>query len=317
MKTGSSNDISIVGIHASILSIIIAFLSMYGLFVFGKLDDLEHQAFSEALKINNVHLMYTYKSPRHQFIHLLNVEPKLRYLTVLDSIKNIFLSDFNENYKNGMNPTSDFGEKGTNLLCNMTVLENIYPFATYIYFDENGKVLDKETKEPVIFDSLNDIRMWIEDIDKIVLNIHFLYIAKQSKLTELFQEAEKAWHAKYPVKEDELLSSGQYSSADIEDLMRGKLIINNFRNDFFENIAETQNILLRTRKILEDYDLYKNKHISKKAFSCWLLFACISFISSVIIPLLFNKTKRIFIIYIPLSFYSTIIIFIILKILII
>ena len=185
MKKKDRKDLNLVGIHASILSIIIAFLSAYGLFVFGNLDELEYRAFSEYSKINDIELTSKYRSPRHQFRNLLDISPKSQYQPVLDQIWNItFTGLMNAMYKDKHN-NIDNAELGIQLLCNMTVLQNIYPFATRIYFDADGNVLDKSNIDRIEFSSLDDIRNWVKDIDKVLENTLFIYSQRKGKLDEI------------------------------------------------------------------------------------------------------------------------------------
>ena len=312
----NSKNMSIIEIHASVLSIIIAFLSAYGLFVFGRLDELEHKAFSESLRINNVHLISKYRSPRHRFEHLQNIDPDSQYFAILRRMQEILAIRLAETGKEKPSALiNSAAEQGIELICNMNVLENIYPFATYIYFDQDGKVVDKEIMEPIRFHSLGEIRKWVKDLDAAILAVNFLYLSRKAKLYELCGLAEKEWYRKFPLKEEKLRSLGTLSSGDIEDLLRSRAGISMLVDDFFKNMSESQTILLSVKKILEDYDLYKNRHISKQWFSVALILSCVAFTSGVILPLVMTKVSHVFRIFIPVAFYVVLIFCLVVKLL--
>ncbi|MBT4482075.1 MAG: hypothetical protein HOC71_00180 [Candidatus Latescibacteria bacterium] len=316
LKNNNSKNLTLVGIHASILSIILAFLAAYGLFVFGNLDELEYRAFSESLKINNVHLISKYRSPRYKFVHLLNKDSKKQYSLILDRIKEITISDLMDRMYSDIKDETELSEIGIELVCNMTVLANIYPFATRIYFDKDGTVKDSEVVSNIQFDTLDEIRQWLEDLDNVILNMNFIFMTRKSRLQELFKKADEEVQKKFPPDINKMSQSDKYTSSDIEDMKRLKnSIISLLVDDFFKGIYEAHNILLSSKKIIEDYDLYDKRHINKSIYSFGIILAFFTFVTSVISPLIFKSVPKIFTIWIPVTFYFIMILYLIMEIL--
>ena len=316
MKKKKERDLNIVGIHASILSIIIAILSTYGLFVFGNLDELEYRAFSESEKINSIELTYKYRSPRHQFKHLIDTPPKQQYKSVLKQLWDITYYDLMNTVQGDKKKEVDNAEVGIQLLCNLTVLQNIYPYATRISFVPDGKVLDKINIDRVEFNSLDDIRIWVKDVDSVLQNALFIYLKRKGKLDEIISAATLDIEKKMRFFGSAGELDEKFSSGDKKDMLNWrKSMATGLVNNFFQNIAKTQEIFINTKKIIEDHDLYKNRHINKAIFLVGLILAFFAFIVSVIFPLIFKKVPKLFKIWIPVSVYFMIFLYLILKIL--
>jgi len=318
VKKNNIKDLNLIGIHASILSIIIAFFAAYGFFVFGNLDELEYRAFSEYSKINDIELTFKYRSPRHQFKHLLDIPPKSQYQPVLDQIWNIAITDLMNTMYDDKKRVIENAELGIQLLCNMTVLQNIFPYATRISFDTDGNVLDKKNIDKIEISSLDNIRNWLKDIDKVLQNTMFIYSYRKGKLDELITSASLAIEKKMPPFESENELAEKYTPGDKKDILSWrKTIAPSLVNKFFQNIGETQKIFMNTKKIIDDYDLYNNRHINRTVFSIGLILTFLAFTVSVIFPLIFNSVPKLFDIWIPVSVYLIIFLFLIFEIVLI
>lgn len=316
MEKKNRIDLSLVGIHASILSIIIALLSAYGLFVFGNLDELEYRAFSEYSKINNLALLNRYRSPRHQFQYLLDIPTSQQYKSVIREIWQIASIDLSNNPQKVKYNDENIMESGIQLLCGMTVLQNIYPYATRITFNSDGEVVYIDSVKKVELHSIDEIRQWIEDIDSVLKVALYFYSQRKGRLDELVSYATFAIENKFPPFESDEELNKMYTQGDKSDLKRWrKSLAASIVNKFFQNIEQTQQIFINTKKIIEDYDLYDNRHINKTIFAIGILLTFIAFITSVIIPIILNIRIRLFDVWVPVSTYIIIFTYLISKIL--
>lgn len=316
MQSKKKSNFSLIGIHATILSIVITFLSAYGLFVFEKLDEIEYQAFSEYLKINDVYLASTYKSPRHQFPYLLNIPCNLRYKKIVENFWRLASDDL-INSSNKNKPTEkEIAENGFDLICNMTVLQNMYPYPTRISFNKEGEVIFNNKIQKLKFNSIDELRNWINDIDEILRVTLFFYSQRKGKLDELILAAMSAAEKKFPPFESEEELDNKYTPGEKNDLLKmKKSIVYISASEFFRNMEKTQKIFIDTKKMIDDYDLYKNRHINKDIFAIGLILTFIAFITSVIIPMLINISYRIFEVWIPVATYLIIFSYLLLKLL--
>lgn len=316
MEKKNRIDLSLVGIHASILSIIIALLSAYGLFVFGNLDELEYRAFSEYSKINNLALLNRYRSPRHQFQYLLDIPTSQQYKSVIREIWQIASIDLSNNPQKVKYNDENIMESGIQLLCGMTVLQNIYPYATRITFSSDGEVVYIDSVKKVELHSIDEIRQWIEDIDSVLKVALYFYSQRKGRLDELVSYATFAIENKFPPFESDEELNKMYTQGDKSDLKRWrKSLASSIVNKFFQNIEQTQQIFINTKKLIEDYDLYDNRHINKTIFAIGILLTFIAFITSVIIPIILNIRIRLFDVWVPVATYIIIFTYLISKIL--
>jgi hypothetical protein len=149
------NDVSpvdIASIHATILSIIIATITAYAIYIYNNLDSMESRIFYEAERINR-ELNFTY----------INVGPTKEILLASDINKreeliNMWLRLFQ--YKNIGKNTEQRGEEAVKI---MNAISLFYPFPARARIISDNRI-ENIKQQPILFNNWEMVEKWIHDI---------------------------------------------------------------------------------------------------------------------------------------------------------
>ena len=311
---GQRNPISlnIAGIHASILSIIIAVLSAYGLFFFGKLTELENRVLIEANQINQIRFDKVYIGPEKDI-----TEDSKNPSELLDLLTKIVMGIPILDSKKDMFPLTD-AQKGENVVYIMSTLLLFNPFPQRASLDQEGGINIYEQKA-IKFKNIQAVRQWLIDLQPIVSRITWLATVHKNKLQEIIEslseKSRKVWKAYQEllnVKPPESVTGGAQKDMEHQSRYQDPVIL---VDAFLHYISLARNVAGSTMIALKEYDNYRNTRINKNFFVISLLLAGISFSCGVLLPVVYKNPPRFFITVIPFGFYALVFFYVIWKVL--
>lgn len=312
--TPANNALSIATVHATILSMIIAFITAYGFYFYGKKDDMETKIYAEAIKINDISFAIYGLGGDENLLKMNNQELRNRLVKIV-------MSESFINFKTGDITTLNLSERGEEVYKIMLILSQRYPFPSTYKIKGNSIVgnFGITSPERVTFENINDVRKWLEEVAPIVKDILWVANTYPSNLNEIISSYENKLR-----KEKMSLSQAEIGNVlkniDSEDLKRMYLqsfepMIKKYMAIFIDNMIYTQDIVHRVSTSLFEYDSYLKINRNNQFWLTFTLsFALISLVFGVLIPIFNPNIWRIFLLIIPTVFYVCIMIFLISRI---
>jgi len=302
MKNYQNGQLPIIGIHATILSILIAIFSAYSFHVHNVIQNMELEVINTAEKINKItFLRYSYL-PSNDFP--LPEETK----EIIHNFTHIFLllsntphdaQDLKE-YEIPKDP-SERPEKAIQL---MNVIAHRYPFPNALWKTESG--WSQKSPEPIVFGNMNDVSNWLLDLNEILKvtglfrNIPDKFLSE--KYLEYFRSLEKT-------KEELIQRARNDTILQIMGIIEPRIIFSNF----IEGLNRAEEISLETEYKLRKIEEYRKSRLSRTILRLSIVTTGIVFIISVIVPIVFKGASRVFWIFIPSGYYLIVFIYILIE----
>jgi len=262
------SQIDIASIHATILSIIIAIISAYAIYIYTNLDRMESQVFFEAERINReLHFAWEDFSPNKETYLASDINKR-------EELINMWLKLFP--LKNVDKNTEERGEAAVKI---MNAISLFYPFPT------RAKIVNDHTierfKQPVSFKSIEMVQQWINDVWRdttVILGV------SKFNLRQILSDYSRKINKEMGIK-DNTIYWIDYSEA------------------FISSFIKAREIAGSTIPYLSQYKSYKKRLPSKWLIVPWLFFAGVAFLSGVFMPMFNISNSQICLIWIPLIFY--------------
>lgn len=290
---------ALAGIHATFLSILMTGLTVYIVFVFTKVQEMEMRALAEAERVNDIRPVESL----HGRIDQNEVFHKDKLINMLDDI--MFC-------RNASSLPIDDDQRAKKALGIMRALTSQYPFPEKFFKTKEGNFASRGEPQPVLFGSLNDVREWVNTMDKLStplissweINMDCLpVLLDRYSRSELFivnkKHLEKSHLLKNLRSED---GPAIYSRPEsLDPILTYK--------SFFETLITARQIMKKTRYYVQQADMFRNKYPSKNILIFASLMICVSFIFGVIVPVSFQSVRSIIVIIIPFLFYLLIFVY--------
>ena len=260
--------INIASIHATILSIIIAFNSAYAIYVYTNLDKMESRVFIEAERINR-EITFSYTDQSNNNETYLAGDSKNRE-KILDRLLKLASGNYSS--------SEEAGEEAVKI---MNAVSLYYPFRSRAIIKNDTITID-HNGQPISFKNMDMVKKWIDDIWFISTLIMIAW--EHYNLRKILDDYSRKYNKEMGVEKME------------------KFMID-FSEAFIPNIIKARNIAGSTIPYLSEYNLYKKRMPSKWIIISWLFVAGIAFISGVFIPMFSVSKCQILLIWIPISFY--------------
>jgi hypothetical protein len=295
-----SGQLPITGIHATILSILIAIFSAYSFYVHNAIQEMELELINTAEKINRIpFLRYAYLPP-NDFSLPKDAEERGKILT------NIVLL-LSGNPQDGSYPIeipenqADRAEKAIQL---MNIIAHRYPFPDALWKTKGGWNIGP--REPIIFGNVNDVSNWLLDLNGILRTTRLFRYSPNEFLSESYLDYFKQLKRKkveliQRAKNDRLLQA--------QGIIEPKIIFSNF----VEGLNKAEEVSLAAEYMLTKIDKYRNSHLSRNILRIAIFLTVFVFFASVIVPIVFKHANRTFWICIPSIYYLIISVYFLIK----
>lgn len=276
----NSDLIGIVGIHATIVSIIIATASTMAALLYAKALDKKAQIYDLAFQGNNISFsfMILYKGKQ-----IKNSEERAFYVERFTSI-------LAENYELSIDPKlQDLKEMNEDKRVEeffnaMASLSKSYPFRSESNFSDNSSTL-------LQFNSLEEIEKWANLLYELSSDICSFYSFFYGRRDDLIEKAEKIWAKKY---------------------IRGKAV-KLLAEDFYENMRKANKLASDINQLFIELNAHKRKY-SVENFTIPIILAALAFLFGGVIPLFSaicfeQNVNLIFLLLIPFLIYFVLFIY--------
>ena len=293
-KFRRSEVISIVGIHASLLAVLISGFSVYIIFVFSKVEEREMQALQEASKINEI-----------KFVGSLFGE--ISSDEISDRKKLIRTLFLNINCRDDAAIPNDPSRRIAQALGIMEALMRQYPYPQTIFKTPEGRLGIRSESEPIIFGDIEEVRKWVNDIDEITYPLMVSFKIGPTCFRSLLSNFNKLkWVIERKYRERNILNeiknsdgSCRYDNPTYLDPLA------NFEH-FCGNLILSVGIMKKTKYYLNQADKFRSNYPSVFVLILGFLMVQLIMIFGIIIPLLSEKISIFFLLYLPLLFYFSI-----------
>jgi hypothetical protein len=286
--TSKSELISIAGIHATLLAIIVASLSAYTLFISENVQSLEQRAKDEAGKINEIKF-YRYSHGIVNQDEAFDTDKKVKILhKILWQDKDLSLKE---------------SERGVKAVGIMNSIMCQYPFCIRTFKTEDGHFASKGPPDPIIFEDLKSVQKWVSEIDKITLPLISDWDHIKEYIIRFFEIYKKKKHVQInmkfcleEIKDERYFASDLYSEIHCDPVESCK--------DFFAKLIESRKIMETTEYYIKQANAYKNKVIPVEIISIIFLLILFVFIVGVILPLSLPSVSNIWLLWLPFILYG-------------
>gem|GEM_PF-6839357 len=252
---------AIIAIHPTILTILGA-LCAYGLYVYGKTDDLQDRVFRDTARINDLKFAGAVGLPFTDIYVTSDADNRRKLIARLVKLAT------GEPVEDLSTNPADQGDEALRIT---SAISSYYPFPTSAHRDGSGR-----TPRPVRLESLPQIRQWVLDMDQLVSPLLFATTVYQAHLKEALgaasarHDAQVTWMKAALVAQLEktLETEGQRPSpgqlSDLRGLgeqMQGSLL--SIATSFLENLPKAKDIVESTKTQLSVLGAYQRRHPSK------------------------------------------------------
>ena len=293
-----TGQLSITGIHATVLSILIAFLTAYAFHVYNVIQDMELKVIDTAARINNIpFIRYSYLPP-NDFSLPKDKEERTHIIIHIIKLLSSFPHDGQTSYEIPEDP-ADRAEKAMQL---MNVIAHRYPFPEGLWKTDGG--WNQERPHQIVFGNINDVVSWLIDLNEILRVTTFFRSMPDTFLSRNYLRYFEALEKK---KEALIQQARKDPFLPFMGTIKPRVIFGNFINGL--NKAEI--VALETEYKLNKMNKYTETHLSRNKVLFTILTTGIVFFLSVIVPVVFRGANRIFWVYVPSVYYVIIFIYIV------
>ncbi|MBC8179177.1 MAG: hypothetical protein H8E19_17385 [Deltaproteobacteria bacterium] len=306
------NAISIAAIHATILTILISFVSAYGIFKRTRIQEIENEIIDQAEKINLVKFEGSIYFPSNQMEDLNIKENIYQYADeIRDSIgvmppgKPFEINDSGEIFFSSKEISlEEKSQEAKKALALMNIIFHYYPFPiSYKKLkDKRGWDVESPT-EYIYFQNVGDVKQWLTDIKRVIKAFNWVF----------------TWlpYAKY--NSESLLALNEVEKKKMQNI--GPLPIDLRRitpSSILKNYVQGYHSVKTVIKDTE-YNLKRFNRLKRDFPKCTFLLSIsaifLTFIIGVMLPMIKPNIDPFFLIWIPILFYIIAFGFIFIKIL--
>ena len=280
--------IGIAGIHATLLAIIVASLSVYTLFISENVQTLQQRAIKEAGKINEIEF-YRYS---HGTVKQEEVWDKEKMVKMLYKI--LWGDD---------DPSVKESEREYKALGIMNAIMCQHPFCNRHFKTEDGRFGSRGDPEPIIFEDFKSVLSWVNEIDVITLPLISVWDERQDYIISLFDKYSKKEHVKVniencfePTENERFFAKDLFSKIFCDPVSSCK--------DFFSKLIEARKIMKEAKYYIQQTHSYKDKVIPVKTLIFIFIMICLVFIFGVIFPLSLPSVSTIWLLWVPFILYG-------------
>ena len=308
-----SEGFAITSVNTTLISLIAACIIAYLVFFSTSIQNAKLKVFDEVNKINNilfvVHDCPFRASEKSEIYDKEKLFKIIMHISIFGSNAGKFEVD--KEHKELSLP-KDVDSLAKKALGAMSCLSGQYPFPVIIYKDEKNRTrFDRESKS-IILANLDDVRSWIDSMNKIVRTFSHEFRGS-GQLLNLFKEFGKgdfATNRRNSIIESPItgpmLSKPMLRGPGRPFMTLGALDPVFVYHDFMDKMAEAQNIVWSTSNYLRRVDAQIMRYPSNILLSVIFILVIVAFGSGVIYPLIAEKVRRIFALWLPLFIYLVI-----------
>ena len=288
-----SELISIAGIHATLLTILVACLSVYTIVISEKILAMQEKAKLEAEKINEIR----FNRYSNGAIHNSEAFDREKLVKDLSTI----LFHFNDPSLKGV-------EREERALGIMNALMNQYPFCNRFFKTEEGNFGTRGEAEPILFEDFNGVTKWVHDVDIITGALISFWEEWQDIVISIFNEYKEKEFVKFNIQH--CLEKGNEFHQN-ERVFGKDLFTERFCDpvesckDFFYKLNKSRQVMEKSAYYIMQVNSYKQKIIPYKTMVVSLLMIFLVFIIGVVFPLHFSSVNTVWLLWIPFLLYGT------------
>lgn len=284
---------TIAGIHTALLAILVAGLSVYVIFVFSKIQDLEMRALQEAEHINSI----GYIRSSYGLLTQEELFDREKLVKMLDSI---MLGSEDRSLPKGRE------ERTAKSLAIMSVITHQYPFPELIFKTKDGRMAMGGEPESIYFGNIEDVRQWVKAMDEITRPLKWWHILKGNfsiMLSEFSKSDEvikiKELHKGFGLRDTLIKDDGTPFFSSEEDEPTA------IYSGFINKLTSAKQIMKSTGYYLKQMDVLRAKYPSKATIFIGFLIVGVSFVFGVIVPISCQSVRN-GIVLMPFLFYGLI-----------
>jgi len=280
--------ISIAGIHATLLAIILASLSAYTIFISENVQTLQQRAIEEAEKINEIEFS-RYSNGAVKGEEVWNKEKMVKML-----YKILWGDD---------DPSVKESEREYKALGIMNAIMAQHPFCNRFLKTEDGRFGSRGDPEPIIFEDFKSVQKWVNDIDVITGPIISVWEERRDYIISLFDKYSKREYVKSNI--EFCLKNSREEKYFAKDLGT-KIFCDPVSSckDFFSKSIKARKIMKATKYYIQQTQSYKGKAIPVKTLIFIFIMILLVFIFGVIFPLFLHSVSTILLLWIPFILYG-------------
>jgi hypothetical protein len=290
--------LSVVGVHATVLSIMIGFSTAYVLHINSQMNNIENDAYRIAEQVNSIKFSIAWlKLVSPGIVFLENWSSTDDQITMFLSVPINTSEIWEDLFHSDCPPFKIYKEKfdlnNTEInLCLMAVSALRYPFPERMVIKEKGHA-GLQPSPILSFADTDSMRKWSDVVRKYYFPImnYNTWFGVDSFVNKFnWDLGVNTWNKLHGKKEDE------ENSNVVEKLKRLPV-------EYLKNVDAIFNIARSVRLKLDRYDYYKRLMPSKNIIIIVLFWAFFAFLSSIILPLVMPITSKFYITWVPCSLY--------------
>ncbi len=276
----SNNPLAFASIHATILSIIIAFTSAYIIYKYQLTQQIEMQAIQEAERINKLYFPAISHIPADNDFELpANIE---EVRLAISRVSVMAAKDLTQAAIDGLKIPSDPKDRAKEIVVLLNIIGHRYPFPEAIQKTENGWL--QGMQEPIRFDNIISVQKWSDDMEHIQRELSMFPLL----INMLGYPSEILCTVPSDIVSEKL---GFITDAGV------------ILKSFLEYTSQCTNIAYNTKLLLKKAKIMKSLHLPKLKIIVLLLITAMVFLCSVGLPILIESTPKVLYTYVPLCYY--------------
>lgn len=278
------NSLMVAQIHATILGIAIAAFAIALVYMFDILREKELSVFNDALRINDLDFPVSYVSHTSEFPSPKNADDSVKLADELTDLADCI------GYKNPeeMVILEDIVSRARKIFVIINHVTHRHPFPRFPVQKSN---LFSKT-EFLQFDTVEDIRKWREDLQKVsqALYLPALMILSRPQIADALLKNDESYIAALRAFRDR---NDSFGHTDLHFVVR----------DFYSKLNRALEISNDVAHSLIAYDRQRQLLHYKTRISIGLVLGGCAFLFGVIVPIVSAEPKEIYCIWIPISVY--------------
>ena len=285
----SCRALTIAGIHATVLTILIGITSGYYIFARDKIYEMEVETQKEAEKINQVLFAYSYYHPSPDDFSK-NKDPRnIEQAINLGSYLHALLSEGEANLP-GMEIPKMPADRAERALQIMNLLVHRYPFQESISVDSSLP------PKRLFFKNRAEIAKWSDDLEKLLGSMYDWVYRWQKSIGPSTKEYFQALNS----RNEALIKKW---NRDFDLRRRGYVDTALLFEDFIQNFQRADEISHSVKFYLDKVDMLERRLVPKKQICIGIGLVFLAFFCGVVLPLFIDRIRQVFLLWVPCGFY--------------
>lgn len=303
--TNGINPVQVAAIHATILAVVIGFLSAFFLYHYGEVRAAQLEAMDKAGEINKVQFLRSAYLPKSKEENLVQ-GPKDIELVVQLAVALAVMSGENEGAEmvGDIKVPGDPADRAERMLEIMNIISHQYPFPKAIRPSLSGT--SQFRPEPIVFTDVATLRQWLADLDRVTSSLRMI----TTLMPILFPRDTNSYLKSLEQRDKEIIEEAREPRRQIHGERSPYKLANNFLN----GMARAEEVMHSVRASLKRADNLEANVMSKPLALTILVAGFFVFLFGVVFPLLSMKVSAVFYIHLPLLCYAILYIVITVKI---